>query len=319
MALGRGDVPDAVRKELIKLWPVSVDQVRPGIHRQLFFEMSSGTWQAQMAGMSASGKMRQYGSGTDVPLVAPFQTGLVKINPKQLGEARSFQYQTVQEVIAAVGTDLRNATDNWADAYETTRDLDCADQMTLNTVTGYDGKALFDTAHPQRSRFLDGNTYSNNLATAVPLDHDGVKALTGQMSDKIAYNEAGTRIMNIPTHVVASRWSDYHQAMAILQSLQRTGTADNDVNTLNRLGIAVEFWPFLTQGIADGSSSTATPEFLHAFKAQKGLIYVLKSGIRIKAWEENKSNEVWASATFEGAMGWRDWRSACRQAIRDAS
>ncbi len=316
MALGRGDVPDAVRAELLKLWPVSVDQVRPGVHRQIFFEMSSGRWQDQMAAMQASGKMRPYGSGTDVPTVAPFQTGLVKINPRPLGEARTFQFQTVQEVLAAIGTDLRSATDNWADSYENTRDSDCADTLRLNTATGYDTKAFFAADHPQRSKYQDGNTYSNTDTTGFALDHEGIKTLTGVMSDTIAYNEAGTRIMNMPTHIVTTRWKDFHQASAILLSQQRTGTADNDVNTLNQLGIQVLYWPVLSQGIT-GAATATNKEYVYAFKAQKGLIYVLKRGVRLKAWEREESDDLMASATFEGAMGWRDWRSGARQLIID--
>lgn len=306
--IGRNDVISLVNKELLKAFPVSDAQITPGPWRDIFDLLPSALYRSVMNSLHASGRFEEFGSGQETPLVNPFQGANVTVTPVKFGQRRSFDFETVDEVIAAIGTDIREATNNWAEAYENTRNIQCADYIRNNDVTGYDGQVLFADSHPQRSRTTDGNTYDNNLATAVDLEHSSIRTLIGQLQDTIAYGENGERMINPCTHVASGDWAVYMELATILKSQQKAGTTNNDINMLATLPTLPTFWPQLKE------NSGGTP-YVYGFRAKRGLIYVNKKDLRLRAWEEDKTEELQASATASGSPVHRDWRSAVRMRI----
>lgn len=309
MPLGRGDVPEALRRELLKLWPVSASQVTPAEYQQVFQTVVDGRNQVILASMQAAARLKPVGSGESLPNRDPFQGGKVTITPIMLAESRSFQMQTVEEVQAAIGVDLKNATDNWAMAVENTRDLQCTD-MLKGSDTGYDGKALFATDHPALSRYTSASatTYANTVATAASLTHATVRDLVTLMEDTNAVTEAGDKMNCKVTHLTVTKVSTLLELTPILGSSQRSGTANNDMNALSQLGITPLLWRNL-----DGST-----EYLYGFSnmpGQGGLIYINKQAAVIETQRNFDTKELQASVHLQGAPAWTDFRRAARQAL----
>ncbi len=307
MPVGRNDVSDAITAELMKLWPASEMSAEPAFYRTIFDSMDFGRYRAIMANMNASGRFKTFGSGSNVPLSQPFQGGLVTITPVMLGEKREFEFQTVEEVQAAINTSLIEATNNWAEAAETTRDLQCADMLRLNTATGYDGQEFFDTAHPQRSRDLGGDTFGNLLANGVAITPDTLDVVLQRFEDTNAVGENGEKLRGWnATHLVATRWTDFHKLQAIVQSELRAATGNNDKNTIQN-SYQVALWRSLVQ-------SSGTQHF-YAFKAMKGLLYVNKQNVALESAYDFDSKNYMASAHLQGAAGWRNWRAGIRESL----
>lgn len=307
MPLGRNDVPQAVQSELLKLWPAAAASVVPAEYRGIFQEISDGRYQVVLASLQAASRFTQFGSGEKIRNRDAFQGGSVTITPVMLGEKVSFQFQTVEEVRAAIGTDLAQAVNTWALAQENTRDLQCTD-MLKGTDTGYDGQALFSDSHPQRSRFLDGATYDNNLATAAGLNHATVRDLLTRAEDTNAVNEAGDKMNRRVTHLVVTSMGQFLELLPVIESPQRSGNANNDVNPLGRLGIIPMLWRNLA-----GST-----EYLYAFSnipGQGGLVYVKKQETMIETQRDFDTKQIESTAHLQGAPAWTDWRCATRQAL----
>lgn len=303
--IGRNDVVSFVNRELLKAFPVSDMQITPGPWRDIFDILPSALWRSTMNSLHASGRFEEFGSGQETPLKNPFQGANVTVTPVKFGERRTFDFETIAEVQAAIGTDIREATNNWAEAYENTRGYQAADYVRLNDTTGYDGQVLFSTAHPQRSRTLDGDSYANTNETALDVEYQTVRALLKRLQDTIAYGENGERMINPASHVASGDWEVFMEISTILKSTQKAGTANNDVNMLSTLGVQPLYWPQIKE--------TSGSPYLYAFRAKRGLIYANKKDLRIRAFEDEKTESLEGSATASGAAFHRDWRSAARQ------
>ncbi len=304
--LGRNDVVSLVNRELLKVFAVADMQIQKGPWREIFDELSSALWRDTMNSLHASGRFEEYGSGQETPLGNVWQGANVTVTPVKFGERRAFDVETVDEVNAAVGIHIPEAANNWAEAYENMRNIYCANYIRNNDTAGYDGEFLFSDSHPQRSRTLDGGPYDNNLGTSGNVTHELVRGLIVNLQDTIAYGENGERIVNPCTHVASGDWAVYMELVTILQSTQRTGTANNDINVLSKLGVMPIYWPQVKE--ASGT------KYLYAFRAKRGLIWANKKDLRLRAWDENRTESIEASATASGAPFHRDWRSASRQA-----
>jgi len=108
--------------------------------------------------------------------------------------------------------------------------------------TGTDTKALFATDHP----FASGGTYANKPGTDVDLSHTALEAMI-TLADKA--QEAGSLpVVFIPKRIVVTpdqRWL----AETILKSPLKSGTANNDVNTMSNI-VTYEMNHYLTDSDA---------------------------------------------------------------------
>ncbi len=314
MPLGRGDVPQAVQSELLKLWPASASQVTPAEYQQNFEVLTDGRYQVTLASMQSAARFKQFGSGVQVPNRDSFQGAKVTIAPIMLGEKRSFQFQTVEEVMAAIGTDLKAACDNWAMAQENTRDLQCTDMLKDDTTTGYDGKILYATDHPQMSRYPNagGTPRSNTDATAAALIHATVRDFLQLMEDTNAVTEAGDKMDCKVTKLTVTSLSQFMELLPILGSTQRSGVANNDINALAQLGITPQLWRNLA-----GST-----EYMYGFSkqpGQTGLVYINKQATIIETQRNFDTKEIESTAHLQGAPGYTEWRKTARKALSAVS
>ncbi len=94
---------------------------------------------------------------------------------------------------------------------------------------GGDGVALFSTSHP----LVNGDTNSNTLATASDLNETSLEAAVIQIAGWT--DERGLLIAAKPKKLVIPPASMF-VATRLLETEQRVGTADNDINALKNNG-----------------------------------------------------------------------------------
>jgi hypothetical protein len=98
------------------------------------------------------------------------------------------------------------------------------------SFTGGDGVALFSASHP----LAGGGTFSNILSTPADFSEAAIEDILIQI--RKAKDDRGIPIALKPTDVVIPPELEY-VACRILNSTQRPGTPDNDVNAINQKGI----------------------------------------------------------------------------------
>lgn len=116
----------------------------------------------------------------------------------------------------------------------------------LNTQQGLmmqdpDGVSLFNTAHI----FKKGGTYSNTLVNATTVSESAIETLVTQIRNSVSAD--GNRIAIEPRKLIVSP-ADEFNAKRILHSEYQTGSANNDINAVNRLGLELVVSPYLTAG-----------------------------------------------------------------------
>lgn len=162
------------------------------------------------------------------------------------------------------------------------------------TTACYDGQFLIDSDHP----LLDSASVGDNLVTGA-LSDVNLKIAMQCMSETV--DEAGNLIMMKPTKLIVPPSLEY-TAKELVNSAQKAGTANNDINTIKG-ALEVVVWDFI--GAAAGGSDTA-------WYLQDGSRHELNYFWRIKPefkWAEDFDTFV---AKYRGYMrfsyGASDWR-----------
>lgn len=164
----------------------------------------------------------------------------------------------------------------------------------LAAFNGGDGKALFATDHPLKS----GGTQSNS--TTADLDEDSLEAAMVAM--RATKDNKGELQMVVPDTLLVPPALE-KEARILLESQQRTGTANNDINPYKgKLKIVV--WDYL--GSAAGGSDTAwflldsTQHELNWFNRDD-------RGIEGPEYEFDTKSSKW-SVVARWSAGFSDWR-----------
>ena len=101
-----------------------------------------------------------------------------------------------------------------------------------SAYAGGDGVSLVNTAHP-----IATGTFSNQLTTAANLSQTSLEQILIQIRNAVDNN--GKRIRLTPKKIVSGP-SNVFQAEVLLKSALRAGTANNDVNPVNSMGLLSE-------------------------------------------------------------------------------
>jgi len=164
----------------------------------------------------------------------------------------------------------------------------------LAAFNGGDGKALFATDHPLKS----GGTQSNY--TTADLDEDAIEA--GLVAMRATKDNKGELQMVQPDTLIVPPALE-KEARILLESQQRTGTGNNDINPYKgRLKLVV--WDFL--GSAAGGSDTAwflvdsSQAELHWFNRDD-------RGIEGPEYDFDTKTAKW-SVVARWSAGFSDWR-----------
>jgi len=161
------------------------------------------------------------------------------------------------------------------------------------TYTGGDGVALVVNNHP-----IVNGTASNLLSTAAALSQTSLEQLLIQIRNAVDNN--GKRIRLNPTKLVVGP-SNVFQAEVLLKSVLRAGTANNDINPVNSMGL-------LSGGQANLSRITSTTAWWIQTDAPEGLKLAKRRGLEKSMEGDFESDSMRFKSTERYAFGWTDPR-----------
>jgi len=178
-----------------------------------------------------------------------------------------------------------------------TKETLCANVLNRAFTAGYnggDGVPLVATNHP-----LAQGTFSNQLTTPAALSQTSLEQLLIQIRNAVDNN--GKRIRLNPEKLVVSP-SNVFQAEALLKSVLRTGTADNDINPVKSMGL-------LAGGQANLSRLTSTTAWWIKTDAPEGLKLMMRRGLEKSMEGDFETDSTRFKSTERYAVGWTDPRT----------
>jgi len=159
---------------------------------------------------------------------------------------------------------------------------------------GGDGVSLVANNHP-----IVNGTFSNQLTTAANLSQTSLEQLLIQIRNAVDNN--GKRIRLQPKKLVVSP-SNVFQAEVLLKSVLRTGTADNDINPVNSMGL-------LSGGQANLSRLTSTTAWWIQTDAPEGLKLLMRRPLEKSMEGDFETDSMRYKATERYVFGWTDPRT----------
>lgn len=307
---GQPDILTYLRAEAITVMGSELARQIPAKFEQVFETRDDARERIEFGQLHRAGSMKPFGQGTPRPRTQPFIGGMTTLSADQFGEEIAWLITTMDEA-RAKGLELRSLIEGpggWVASWMTGRDkLACNVLKNGTSGTGYDGKALFATDHPQRSAFGDGTAISNLDTSAEGITASVVKVVHEAFSETMAIAENGEQIDNSPSHILVTRVRDFHEMSAVLFSEKLAGVANNDNNTLREIGFALQHWPRLKQ-----SSGT---QYWYMVKANAGLLFRDKERLSMDSWYKPEDRTYHVGPAYQAVAGYQDFRAAYRKAI----
>ncbi len=163
-----------------------------------------------------------------------------------------------------------------------------------SNFTGADGKEMLATDHPTR----DGDQ-SNELATPADFSEAALEDLLIQIRQ--AKNSRGLRIQLIGECLVIPN-NLMFEAQRILVSDLQSGTANNDINALRRMGM-------LPEGIKINDYLTDADAWFVRTGTSAGLTMFQRMELAFDKDNDFDTKNACASAVERYSFGWSDWRA----------
>lgn len=158
---------------------------------------------------------------------------------------------------------------------------------------GGDGVSLSNSAHP----LAQGGTFSNILATPANLSEAALEQLLTQIN--LAVDDRGKKIALNATQLVYP--ADLHwQATRLLQSVLRTGTANNDINAIKYDG-AIPKMQMMRR-------LTSSKAYWIQTDAPRGLIHKTRRAITRAMEGDFNTGSMRYKSSERYAVGWTDPR-----------
>jgi hypothetical protein len=158
---------------------------------------------------------------------------------------------------------------------------------------GGDGKALTVSDHP-----IQGGTFSNVLTTSAALSQTSLEQMLIQIRNAVDNN--GKRIKLMPKKLILAP-ANIFQGEVILKSVLRTGTANNDINPINSMGL-------LSEGQANISRLTSTTAWWVQTDAPEGLKLLMRRPLEKSMEGDFETDNMRYKATERYDLGWTDPR-----------
>lgn len=299
------ELVQSITNKINEFIPAAADKITKPVFTDIFRPVNFAGQTFRSEAFHSQGRFKQFANGMGVPEEQAFEGGLVQITPVPLGSGRSWTRSIADKMVAEGAGDLEGLVDRWFQAYWASMDIQAA-AIINGTATGYDGQALFSTAHPLKSKTQTGSSLVNTDATAAVLDADFLQTLLQMHEDDLAYDEAGEPTDNFATHLLADSRKQYQQLKALIKSDKKPGTNNNDINVERD-----NYIPVLWRRLAAGQ----TNHYIQAVSANQGLVFVSRTGLMQNVWFENKTYTVNATAMYEAAGGWSNFRSISRKLL----
>jgi hypothetical protein len=158
---------------------------------------------------------------------------------------------------------------------------------------GGDGVALISASHPSASVGLQ----SNRLTTDANLSQTSLEQMLIQIRN--AADPNGKRIRLIPGQIVTGP-SNVFQAEVLLKSALRAGTANNDINPVNSMGL-------LKGGQANISRVTSTTAWWVQTHTEMGLQMMTRRKLEKSMEGDFETDSMRYKSTERYAPGWTQW------------
>ena len=133
----------------------------------------------------------------------------------------------------------------------------------VTTATGGDGESLIGNAHP----LATGGTFSNVLTVAADLNETSLEQSLIDIAGFV--DERGLKIASSGRKMIIPKELQF-TAERIMKSPMRVGTADNDINAINNMGMVPE-------GYRVNNFLTDTDSFFLLTDVPNGLKYFVRS------------------------------------------
>jgi hypothetical protein len=167
-------------------------------------------------------------------------------------------------------------------------------QAQFTAVTGGDGVSLINSAHP----LATGNTFSNVLATAADLNETSLEQSLIDIAGFV--DERGLRIATQGRKMIIPKELQF-TAERLMQSPQRTATADNDINAIRSMGMVPE-------GYRVNNFLTDTDSFFLLTDVPNGLKHFVRAPIKTAVEGDFDTGNVRFKARERYSYGWSDPR-----------
>jgi hypothetical protein len=158
---------------------------------------------------------------------------------------------------------------------------------------GGDGVSLIANNHP-----ITNGTFSNQLTTAANLSQTSLEQMLIQIRNAVDNN--GKRIRLQPKALVLSP-SNVFQGEVLLKSALRVGTANNDINPINSMGL-------LSEGQKNLSRITSATAFWIKTDAPEGLKLMRRRALEKSMEGDFDTDSMRYKATERYDLGWTDPR-----------
>lgn len=161
-----------------------------------------------------------------------------------------------------------------------------------SSYTGGDGKELCATDHGSLA-----GSQSNELATAADLSESSIEDLTINILD--AKNSKGLQISLQPKCLIVPTALVY-DAQRILKSVQRSGTADNDINALRSLSVIPD--------VVVNNYLTDSDAWFIRTNAPSGMCWYDREPVQFTKDEDFDTDNAKAKAYMRFVPFWGDFR-----------
>lgn len=162
-----------------------------------------------------------------------------------------------------------------------------------STYTGGDGLELCSAVHVT----ADG-TQSNELAVAADFSETALEDLLVQIMN--ATDTKGLKISLIGQKLIVPPALTF-EAARVLESVNQSGTANNDVNAIRALGM-------LPQGVAVNHYLTDADAWFVKTNAPEGMIYQTRRAVEFAKDNDFDTENAKMKASIRFGVGWADWR-----------
>jgi hypothetical protein len=162
-----------------------------------------------------------------------------------------------------------------------------------SSYQGGDGVSLIANNHP-----ITSGTFSNQLTTAANLSQTSLEQMLIQIRNAVDNN--GKRIRLQPKALVLSP-SNVFQGEVLLKSALRVGTANNDINPINSMGL-------LSEGQKNLSRLTSATAWWIKTDAPEGLKLLRRRALEKSMEGDFDTDSMRYKATERYDLGWTDPR-----------